>query len=133
MTHLYMKNVPCLNQTLAPVFSCEFCEICKNTFSIRALLVTASDILVLNKKLRVKIFFVIKPKQKLFRESRTHFFRYQEKVSKDEISNKIYDIQSSQKSQEHCEDVDNSGVIRTTNIQQFFKKRAQWQYLDYEL
>ena len=57
-----MQNVSCSGQTLAPVFSYEFCEISKNTFSIRTLLVTASDILVLNKKLCVKIFLVIKPK-----------------------------------------------------------------------
>ena len=32
-------------QTLAYVFSCEFCEISKNTFSYRTPLVTASEIL----------------------------------------------------------------------------------------
>ena len=36
-------------ETLAQVFSCEFCEISKNTFSYRTPLVAASGLIILNK------------------------------------------------------------------------------------
>ena len=44
----------CVCQTLAQVFSCEFCEISKNTFFHRTALVTASSQLYFN----VKILFL---------------------------------------------------------------------------
>ena len=43
--------------TCAKVFFCEFCEICKNTFYYRTLLVAASDTnMVFNKKGLFKFF-----------------------------------------------------------------------------
>ena len=42
--------------TLAQVFSCEFCEISKNTFSYRTPLVTASKSWMSEQRVKVKLF-----------------------------------------------------------------------------
>ena len=70
---LFHKATGLRPQTLAQVFSCEFCEISKNTFSYRTRPVAASEGLYqipirigldLGRKISTKIFFVLMQKNR---------------------------------------------------------------------